>query len=85
MTRLMALFCPPKHFAFVDPHLTVAREGDELIVSADAYARAVEISCADGDVLLEDNYFDLNADSRRIRILRGTGSAFSVRSVYDIR
>ncbi len=80
-----ALFCPPKHFAFVDPHLTVAREGDELIVSADAYARAVEISCADGDVLLEDNYFDLNADSRRIRILRGTGSAFSVRSVYDIR
>ena len=79
------LFCPPKHFAFADPHLTVEREGDELIVSADAYARAVEITCEDGDVLFEDNYFDLNAETRRIRILRGEGTKFTVRSVYDIR
>ena len=35
--------------------------------------------------LFDDNYFDLNADSRRIRILRGKGTKFSVRSVYDIR
>ena len=79
------LFCPPKHFAFADPHLTVEREGNELIVSADAYARAVEITCEDGDVLFEDNYFDLNAETRRIRILRGEGTKFTVRSVYDIR
>ena len=45
----------------------------------------VEIVCEDGDVLFDDNYFDLNADSRRIRILRGKGTKFSVRSVYDIR
>lgn len=79
------LFCPPKHFAFADPHLTVEREGNELIVSADTYARAVEITCEDGDVLFEDNYFDLNAETRRIRILRGEGTKFTVRSVYDIR
>ncbi len=79
------LFCAPKHFAFVNPHLRVERDGDELIVSADAYAREIEIVCSDGDVLFEDNYFDLNAESRRIRILRGSGTQFSVRSVYDIR
>ena len=80
-----ALFCALKHFAFEDPHLGVKREGDELIISADAYAREVEINCADGDPLYEDNYFDLNAETRRIRILRGTGTQFSVRSVYNIR
>ena len=59
-------------------------EKDAVVVTAAAYARSVEIICEDGDVLLEDNYFDLNAESRRIRILRGEGRVFTVRSVYDI-
>ena len=80
-----ALFCPPKHFHFADPKLQFKVEGDEITVSASAYARSVEITCDDGDVLLSDNYFDLNADSRTVKILRGTGSKFRVRSVYDIR
>ena len=79
------LFCAPKHFNFADPQLSLQVDGNELVVTAKAYARSVEIVCEDGDVLLEDNYFDLNADGRRIRILRGEGSRFSVRSVYDIR
>ena len=79
------LFCAPKHFHFVDPQLSLTVEGDEIVVSAKAYARMVEIVCEDGDVLFDDNYFDLNADSRRIRILRGKGTKFSARSVYDIR
>ena len=53
-------------------------------VTASAYARSVEIVCEDGDVVLEDNFFDLNAESRRVRILRGEGRVFTVRSVYDI-
>ena len=65
--------------------INVAIEGNEIIVSAKAYARMVEIICEDGDVLFDDNYFDLNADSRRIRIIRGEGTKFSVRSVYNIR
>lgn len=80
-----ALFCAPKHFRFTDPHLRVTVNGDAVTVSADAYARSVELVCGDGDVLLEDNYFDLNADSRTVRILRGTGAHFTARSVYDIR
>ena len=78
------LFCAPKHFNFVDPELTLAVEEDMIVVSAKAYARMVEIVCEDGDVVFEDNYFDLNADTRRIRILRGEGTKFFVRSVCDI-
>lgn len=80
-----ALFCAPKHFRFADPHLTVRLEDGALIVSADAYARQIELICEDGDVWFEDNYFDLNGEERIIRILRGRGTRFSARSVYDIR
>ena len=79
------LFTAPKHFRFVDPRLTVEAENGTITVSAKAYARRVEILCEDGDVLLEDNYFDLNAESRTVRILRGSGTRFTARSVYDIR
>ena len=78
------LFCAPKHFKFTDPKLTVALEGDEIVVTANAYARSVELQ-AGPDTLLEDNYFDMDAGTRRIRILRGTPEAVSARSVYDIR
>ena len=80
-----ALFCAPKHFHFADPHVKVRVEDHALIVSAEAYARQIELICEDGDVLLEDNYFDLNGGERTIRILRGEGTRFSARSVYDIR
>lgn len=80
-----ALFCPPKHFEFKDPQLELEVDGDKITVSARAYARSVEIICDDGDVLLSDNYFDLNAGSRTVRILRGQGGKFRARSVYDIR
>jgi len=78
------LFCAPKHFGFKDPELTLRREGDWLVVTAKNYARMVEIECDDGDVLLSDNYFDMNGGEKRVRILRGEGKEFRVRSVYDI-
>ena len=79
------LFCPPKHFHFADPKLTVRREGDEIVVSASAYARFVEIQ-AGADTVLSDNFFDMNAGERRVRICRGeVPEQLSVRSVYDIR
>lgn len=78
------LFCAPKHFRFADPKLEVRKEGEEILVTAHAYARSVEIRC-NPDALLEDNFFDMNAGTRRIRVLRGTAGEVSVRSVYDIR
>ena len=79
-----ALFCPPKHFRFRDPCLQARREGDEIIVTAQAYARSVEIRCG-ADTLLSDNYFDMNAGEKRVKVLRGEVKNLSVRSVYDIR
>ncbi len=78
------LFCAPKHFRFIDPKLT-ARLGDgEIVVKSQAYARSVEILCG-ADVVLEDNFFDLNAGERRVKILRGVPEKITVRSVFDIK
>ena len=78
------LFCPPKHFRFADPKLSVRREGDEIVVTAEGYARSVEIR-AGADTVLEDNYFDMSGGERRVKILRGDPGELSARSVYDIR
>lgn len=78
------LFCPPKHFQFADPNLNAFVNGDEIIVTADAYARSVEIM-AGADVVLSDNYFDMDAGTRTVKILRGNVDSVSVRSVWDIR
>lgn len=79
-----AFFCAPKHFTFADPHLAVRREGDEIIVTADALAKSIEIRSEDPDLLLSDNFFDMNPGEKRVRVLRGTADSLSVRSVYDM-
>ena len=79
-----ALFTTPKHFRFENPHLAVVREGNTLRISADAYAKNVEIIALDGDVRLSDNFFDMNAGERTVQIVSGEAGQFAVRSVYDI-
>ena len=79
------LFCAPKHFRFADPALEVCVEGDELVLTADAYAKSVEIINEADDMLLDDNYFDMNAGERRVKILKGKPEGLKVRSVFDIR
>lgn len=80
-----ALFCAPKHFRFADPQLGLRVEGDEIVVTAAAYARSVQILNADDTLKLSDNFFDMNAGETRVRILSGQPSGLRVRSVYDIR
>lgn len=79
------LFCPHKQFHYQDPCLSVRVEGNEVVVSSQAFAKAVEIRNENEDLLLEDNYFDLNGGERRVKILRGSTSGLKVRSVYSIR
>lgn len=79
------IFTAPKQFRFADPKLTVMVDGDELVVTAEAYARGVEIINEADDMLLSDNYFDMNAGTRRVKILKGAPDGLKVRSVYDIR
>jgi beta-mannosidase len=80
------LFAAPKHYAFTDPHLQICADpsGRTVTITADAYARSVEIASEDGRLVPEDNYFDMEPGSRTLRILRGGSDALTVRSVYDI-
>ena len=79
------LFTVPKHFNFVNPNLRYEINGDEITVYADAYAKSVEIDSPDSDFILSDNYFDMNAGSKTVKILEGTPKTIRLRSVYDIR
>lgn len=78
-----ALFCPPKHFRFLDPQLEARIEGDEVVVAAKAYARGVELSF-DADALLSDNYFDMDGGEKHVKIIKGAPKEVRARSVYDI-
>ena len=79
------LFTAPKHFDFVDPELEVYLEGDEIVVKSSAYAKSVEIYSPDSDFILSDNFFDMNAGEKRVKVLEGTPGELYARSVYDIR
>ena len=79
------LFCAPKHFRFRDPELKVRREGDEIVVSAACYAKSVEIRNENDDLILSDNFFDLNGGEKRVKIISGEPAGLQVRSVYSIR
>ncbi len=78
------IFSYSKYFHYLDPKLAVRVEGDEIVVTADAYAKSVEIRNETEDLVLEDNYFDMNAGERRVKILDGKPEGLQVRSVYDI-
>ena len=79
------LFCPPKHFAFAHPKLDVRAEGDTITVNAESYAKSVEIYDDEGALLLSDNFFDMNAGKKAVKIIRGLVGNIHVRSVFDIR
>ncbi|MDF2868485.1 MAG: csxA 9 [Anaerocolumna sp.] len=78
------LFTAPKHFELEDPCLTVQEHGNRLVVKAKAYAKSVEISNAEGDLKLSDNYFDVNGEEMWVEILSGSTKNLKIRSVYDI-
>ena len=79
------LFTVPKHFNFVNPKLRYEINGNEITVYADSYAKYVEIDSSDSDFVLGDNYFDMNAGRKTVKIVEGTPNTLCLRSVYDIR
>lgn len=80
-----ALLTYPKYFRLEDPNLQCRVEHDTLVITADTYAKNVEIQNENEDMVLEDNYFDMNAGERRIGILSGVPEKIVVRSVWDIK
>ena len=78
------IFSYPKYFRYEDPKLSLETDGKRITVTAAAYAKSVEIQNEAEDLVLSDNYFDLNGGSRTVEILRGEAKGLRVRSVYDL-
>lgn len=67
------LLAPPKRFAFRDPKITVTAVKEKgvpvLKLHAEAFARRIALDFGEADVLLEDNFFDLQPGQHKtIRI-----------------
>ncbi len=79
------IFSYPKYFRYENPELSCKVKGNQITVSSPVYAKSVEILNEQEDLVLSDNYFDLNGDSRTVEILRGKPEGLKLRSVWDIR
>ncbi len=79
------LFTAPKYYQWADPCLRAVVDGDSVTVTAAAYAKSVEILPEDGELVLSDNYFDMEKGSRTLRVLEGNPKRVRVRSVFAIR
>jgi beta-mannosidase len=79
------IFSLPKYFHWEDPLLRYTINGDTITVKASAYAKSVEIQNANQDLVLSDNYFDMNAGEKKIKILSGKARKLKLRSVWDIK
>jgi beta-mannosidase len=79
------IFSLPKHFHFIDPNLSYRVEDSAIVVNATSYARSVEIQNVDQDMVLSDNYFDMNGGEKRVKIISGRPEGIKLRSVFDIK
>jgi len=79
------IFSLPKYFHWEDPKLRYTINGDTITVKASAYAKSVEIQNRNQDIVLSDNYFDMNAGEKKVKILNGKPGKLKLRSVWDIK
>ncbi|MBQ6222276.1 MAG: glycoside hydrolase family 2 protein [Solobacterium sp.] len=81
------LFTAPKHYHFKDPELKIDMDPDKktVTITAGTYAKSVELYSDEGYVEFTDNYFDMEAGTRTVQIIEGSGLTLKARSVYDIR
>ncbi len=78
------LFTAPKHYEFKKPTLSAKIIGDEVEISSDVFAYGIRV-LADDDTIFSDNYFSLNGETKRIKILSGNPKTITLKSVYDIK
>lgn len=79
------IFSYPKYFKYEDPKLSYTISGNEIVINAQAYAKSVEIQNVTEDLVLSDNYFDMNAGEKHVNVIRGDVTNLRLRSVFDIR
>lgn len=78
-------FSYPKYFRYENPNLSYTVNGNEITVTADAYAKSVEILNDNEDLNLSDSYFDMNTGTKTVTVESGEITKLRLRSVYDIR
>ncbi|TAH70839.1 MAG: glycoside hydrolase family 2 protein [Anaerolineaceae bacterium] len=79
------IFSVPKYFQYIDPKLSYEIDGDSIKVKADTYAKSVQILNDNEDLILSDNYFDMNPGIKTVKIIKGNVENLRLSSVYDIR
>ncbi|MCL2277635.1 MAG: glycoside hydrolase family 2 protein [Treponema sp.] len=79
------IFSLPKFFHWEDPKLSYKISGDTITVKASAYAKSVEIQNNNQDLILSDNYFDMNAGEKKVKIISGKAGKLKLRSVWNIK
>lgn len=94
IARNVELGTKPKYFKFLKPNIKIEAENIENIVlitfTTDAFAKNVEVSFKNYDIILSDNYFDLSRAEPYKIIAKSDLPAkeilenISVMSVYDI-
>ena len=79
------LFTEPKNHVFINPEITYDIIGDEIIVKANAFAKYVMLEGKDGDLILSDNFFDMEKGEKRVKILKGSATALTIKTLFDIQ
>jgi beta-mannosidase len=79
------IFSLPKYFHYLNPKLSYTLAGDTITVKAAAYAKSVEVLNKKQDLVLSDNYFDMDAGEKKLKIISGKPEGIKLRCVYDIR
>lgn len=85
MSSGSAIFTAYKHYEWADPKLSVRVDGDELVITSEAYAKYVDVYSEDSDFILSDNFFDMEKGEKRIKVISGAATDLKVRSVFDIK
>jgi beta-mannosidase len=78
------IFSLPKYFRFIDPNLSYEVDGNKITIHAESFAKSVEIRNDNDDLILTDNFFDMNAGTKTVEVLNGEITSLRLRSVYDI-
>lgn len=78
------LFTYPKYYEYTKPNLSYVCKGDEIVIQSDCFAKNIEIEAIDGDVVLSDNYFDMEKGMKSVKIQSGSGSKFELRCLNDL-
>ncbi|MBR5386198.1 MAG: glycoside hydrolase family 2 protein [Clostridiales bacterium] len=78
------IFSLPKYFKYQNPNLRYEVDGNKITIHADTYAKSIEIRNENDDLILTDNFFDMNAGSKTVEVISGEITNLRLRSVYDI-